>query len=435
MAQRNSSEDTNWAMLYPELIYEILTYCISDAILSVDTPGTFPWYLGHICRSWRSVFISSPRFWDRFSFKLQAWGSTDIGATSEVERALALVQLCIERTKEHPFSFSFYVMMYTFAVRPSLYANQILAALVANADRWHTAYIIADPDGLQGSLAKAKGRFGQLRTLQICVVPRPSHHHITSNLFEDAPNLTRVYATDYHRLRWSSVTVLHIQLDVGSAHRFFAEFEQMTSLEELVVRGSTSHHNYVPAELPSLRTLSVDQYFPFSLIKAPSLETLNLADSPLGADTQPVVTFLRGVNRLNTLSFDVVLNVNVATIIYWTPELDHLILPGDISSLDVLRSLASRSAARSLRKINIGVRTPNSASSIVSIMRQLTNIVESWEKRRFPKLHFLSVYVNNRGEEDIASVVCDLMELGASKGIEVDISSSKPSPMLVSFDW
>ena len=209
----------------------------------------------------------------------------------------------------------------------------------------------------------------------------------------------------------------------------------MTSLEELVVRGSTLHHEYVPAELPSLRTFSVDHHFPLSLIKAPLLETLYLANFPLDPDTQAVVTFLRGVNRLNTLSFDVVLNVNVATIIYWTPELDHLILPGDISSLDVLRSLASRSAARSLRKINVGV-TPIFASSIVSTMRQLTNIIESWEKHQLPKLYFLSVYVINRGKEDITSVVGDLIRLGTSKGIEVDISSSKPSPMLVSFgDW
>ena len=170
--------DTNWAILYPELIYEILTYCISEAILSVDTPGTFPWYLGHICRSWRSVFISSPRFWDRFSFKFQARGSAD---TSQVERALALVQLCIERTKDHPFSFSFKVMIYTIAVRPSLYANQILEALVAHADRWHAAYFIAALDRLQKPLAKAKGRFGQLHTLQICIPFRDSH---PSNLFE-----------------------------------------------------------------------------------------------------------------------------------------------------------------------------------------------------------------------------------------------------------
>jgi len=360
----------------------------------------------------------------------------EIATISQLERALALVQLCIERTKDHPFSFSFKAMMYAMEAPQSLYAIQILETLVAHADRWRAAYFIADPVGLE-SLTKGKGRFGQLHTLQICIPFGVSYHHIASDLFEDAPNLTRVYATDYHRLRWSSVTVLHIQLAPRSAHRFFAEFEQMTSLEELAVRGLSLHHNLanVPVELPSLKTFSVDHYFPLSLIKAPSLERLYLANALLGADIQIVETFLRGVGHLSALSFDVVHNVDVATIIDCTPELDHLILAGQISSLDVLRSLASRSAARTLKKINVGVRTPNSTSSSVSIMHELTNMVESWEKRQLPKLRFLSVYVNNRGEEDMTSVVGDLIRVGTDKGLKVDISS-RPFPMVVQFsDW
>ncbi|KAF8343653.1 hypothetical protein F5887DRAFT_281712 [Amanita rubescens] len=419
--------DTNWATLYPELIYEILTYCFSDATLSVCTPETFPWYLGHITRSWRSVFISSPRFWDRFSFHALPKTAT----ISRLERALALVQLCIEHTKDHPFSFSFAAMMFAMKVPQSLYAIQILETLVAHAERWRAACFIAD---LGESLNKGKGRFGQLHTLQICIPLGVSRHHIASDLFEDAPNLTRVYATDYHRLCWSSVTVLHIQLAPRSAHKFFAELEQMTSLEELAVRGLSLRHDVatVPVELPSLKTFSVEHYFPLSLIEAPSLEKLYLANALLGADTQIVKTFLRGVNHLNTLSFDVVHSVDIATIIDCTPELDHLILAGQISSLDVLRSLASRS----LKKINVGVRTPNpTSSSSVSIMHQLTNMVESWEKRQFPKLRFLSVYVNNRGGEDISSAVGDLIRVGTDKGLEVDISS-RPFPMVVQFsDW
>ncbi len=319
--------------------------------------------------------------------------------------------------------------------RQSLYAIQILETLVAHANRWRAAYFTADRDGLQESLTKAKGRYGQLRTLQICIPPWTSYHddHIASDLFENAPNLTRVYATDYHRLRWSVVTVLHIQLALHSAHRFFAEFEQMTSLEELVFRGLFFHHDLanVPVELPSLKTFSVDHYFPPSLIRAPSLERLYLSVALCGADTRPVETFLRGVNHLNTLSFDIVPSVDVATIIDCAPELDHLDIGGRIFSMDVLRSLASRSAARSLKKINVSIWRPNSTPSSVSIMRKLTNIVKSWKKRQFPKLRLLSVYVDNRGE-DMTSAVGDLIRLGADKGFEVDISST-PFPTVVPF--
>jgi hypothetical protein len=80
------------ATLCPELIYEILTYCLSGVTLSAGAPGLFPWYLGHICQSRRSVFTSSPRFWDRFTF--EASGRMEMATISRLERALALVELC-----------------------------------------------------------------------------------------------------------------------------------------------------------------------------------------------------------------------------------------------------------------------------------------------------------------------------------------------------
>jgi hypothetical protein len=62
-------------------------------------------------------------------------------------------------------------------------------------------------------------------------------------------------------------------------------------------------------------------------------------------------------------------------------------------------------------------------------------MVESWEKRQFPKLHFLSVDVNNREEEDVTSVIGDLIRVGTDKGLEVEISSGL-FPTAVRFsDW
>src|SRR6266550_3704126 len=106
--------DDRWTKLYPELIYEILTYCLSDTVPTLDTcfPKHFPWYLGHICRSWRSVFISSPRFWDHFIFDGSITGAF---SANRVERALTLVELCVKRTKDQPFSFRFNPRSYTYA--------------------------------------------------------------------------------------------------------------------------------------------------------------------------------------------------------------------------------------------------------------------------------------------------------------------------------
>ncbi|KAF8329647.1 hypothetical protein F5887DRAFT_114556 [Amanita rubescens] len=169
-------------------------------------------------------------------------------ATIELH-ALVLVQLCIERTEDRPFSFSFKASMYTLEIPQQLHTIQILEILVAHAERWRAAYFTADMNALEESLTKAKGRFRQLHTLQTYIPLGASCYRIASDLFEDAPNLARVSVADYHWLRLSNVTVLHIVLWPLSARRFFAELEQMTSLEELALRGTHHDLTNVPVDI------------------------------------------------------------------------------------------------------------------------------------------------------------------------------------------
>ena len=422
--QSLSHDAANWATLCPELIYEILTYCLSGVTLSAVAPGFFPWYLGHICQSWRSVFTSSPPFWDRFTF--EASGRIEMATISRLERALALIDLCIERTKDHPFSFKFSGVTDTNTAQ-SLYSFQILENLVAHADRWHAVCLIADADGLRKSLAKAKRRFGQLHSIQISTDGGTS-----SNIFQDAPNLTRAYVTNYYQLLWSNITVLHIQLEPHNAHRFFANLDKMTYLEELVIRGSGFHDvgNTRPIELPRLKILSADHFFPLSLITTPVLERLYLA-GPLIRGIPAAETLLRGVTHLKTLSLDVH-NFEVTRIIDCTPKLDDLILSCNFITLfdalqSLLQSLASHSTARSLRRIKVGAH--NSQPGVL-VMVVLLIAIKSWEKRQFPKLRFVSVHVNGNGsEEGITSAVADLMRVGAGKGFEIDVNFT-PFPMI-----
>jgi hypothetical protein len=176
----------------------------------------------------------------------------EMATISRLERALALVKLCIERTKDHPFSFKFSGVTDTKTAL-SLYSFQILENLVVHADHWHAVYLITDADGLRKSLTKAKRRFGQLHSVQISTVGGTS-----SDVFQDAPNLTRVYVTNYCQLLWSNITVFHIE---HTAHGFFANLGKMTYLEESVIRGYHDVGNTSPIELPRLKVLSADHFF------------------------------------------------------------------------------------------------------------------------------------------------------------------------------
>ena len=413
--------DNRWTMLYPELIYEILTYCLSDTTLDTFIPKRFPWYLGHICRSWRSVFTSSPRFWDRFTFIAERFVTHHLDS----ERASTLVELCIKRTKDQPFSFRFNAKPKDYLAASYMY--RAMKTIVAHADRWSVAYVKVKGFGgpVADLLLKNKHRFGQLHTLQISIprVGTSSRLHHPS-LFEYAPNLTHVYTTDYYRLRWSSLTVLHIGFSsYPSIRMLFAEFDKMTCLEELVIRGAPRREEntvamfQTPVKLPSLKILYVKHYYPLSFITAPSLEILHLGDILPVLQGTPIETLLRGVSHLRTLSF----NVNICDVLHCIPELDHAIV---IGKHFVLALLVYQPMARSLKTITIS--DADVYESGTKALCNITSVVQRWEKHQFPNLRLLSVFLHERKDEDMSPAIYDLLQLGTNKGFEVDIKFSPP---------
>ena len=342
----------------------------------------------------------------------------------------ALVNLFIKRTKDRPFSFQFHGGPYTRTVL-SLHSFRILEILVAHADRWRSARLIIGKADELKLLTKAKYRFGQLHSVQISALGVPDHL-IYSNLFQHAPNLTRVYLSHYYQLPWSSITVFHIRAQ-HTMGRFFAHLDKMTCLEELVIRGIPLLHDVTkigPIELPSLKILSVEHYSPLSLIKTPALEKLYLADALVGG-VPAAETLLCGVSHLQTLSFGVH-SFDAARIIDCTPELDHLILSCNfaffVAFQPLLESLVSRSTAHSLRRISIYVS--NLQPSTYGL---LTVVIKSWEKLQFPKLHLVSVHVDEHRIEIQKGAVADLVRVGADKGFGIDVGSDT-FPTMVPFE-
>jgi hypothetical protein len=297
--------------------------------------------------------------------------------------------------------------------------------IVAHADRWSVAYVKVKGFGgpVAELLLKAKHRFGQLHTLQISM-PLGTSYHL--DLFEYAPNLLSVYTADYYRLRWSSLTVLHMEFSSRTSAKLFKEFDKMTCLKELVIRGAPRQREdtlpvfITSVEIPSLKILYVKHYYPLALIRAPSLEILHLGDILPVPRRTPIETFLRGVNGLRTLSF----NVNVCDVLHCIPKLDHAIVTGQHFVLGVL---VFQPMARSLKTITISDADIYKRGT--KTLPEITSMVQHWEKRQFPNLRRLLVHVHDDGKEEISPAINDLMRLGASKGFEVDIKFSPPQIM------
>jgi hypothetical protein len=84
--------------------------------LCTTEPHLFPWYIGHIYNSGRSVFLSSPQFWSTFGNE---------STTNPIHRARTH-SICLERSKNHP-RFFFPEVSLRF---------QILETLVVESFRW-----------------------------------------------------------------------------------------------------------------------------------------------------------------------------------------------------------------------------------------------------------------------------------------------------------
>lgn len=176
----------NWQTLAPELIFEILSKFLPGLTLHVTEPRYFPWYLGHICSSWRVVFKSSPQFWSAFVIDL------DDAVRCYFEHALLLTEMCIQQSQTHPLTFKFKFEGIPINDFEFSLCHNLLKALMAQSTRWLNAYFCLPPS--EASLLYAVKT--QLPILCAFRLTYPEFHNQDlqqfGDLFEDAPHVRRV---------------------------------------------------------------------------------------------------------------------------------------------------------------------------------------------------------------------------------------------------
>jgi hypothetical protein len=158
--------------------------------LSVHDPKSFPWYLGHICKTWRAVFLTSPRFWCTLNFRLPSQQKLSL---KHFERALELTMIGIQRSKSHPISFKFNLNVpineMSFDPR-AICCRKIFETIMAHSARWRDVSLAIPVNALR-TLYGVKHRLPMLRSIQARVLTKgiPTTY---SDLFTDAPRLAHV---------------------------------------------------------------------------------------------------------------------------------------------------------------------------------------------------------------------------------------------------
>ena len=329
-------------ILPPEIIREIYGYIYAP--MRLHKLNDFPWHLGQICASWRSIFHSMvSNFWNRLDIDLNAiykYGDSEL-VLHRYDVMLLALRYFLDHTKGQPLSFQFEARKRCPAEEDERMIR-LFELLVAESFRWREINIRL-VSSLLPMLYKAKHHMPLLSSAQligVSYVANPQHIH---DLFEDVPHLTRLELGPFPnwRVNWASLSVLKLTRGYEYDDELLSILGQAKNLEKLAIYESPEDAPYLdeitsPISFPNLKVLSITivdaELLP--LLQTPSLEELYIKGldefEELDRSRNQVISFLTGSScQLRCLGIAGCGADFLTDILRCTPDLLHLNLGQD----------------------------------------------------------------------------------------------------------
>ena len=260
----------------PEVIFEIFKpFATRLDVRSSGRTHQFPWYLGQICSTWRSVFLSMHcEFWSEFCLSPDSALQRDTQVTQEMEmRCTAIAKLFLEYGRGRPFSFE---------IHQGAPSSRLLDIFMRESERWLDVQCTMYTSKIR-SLSAIKNRIPLLRTLVLFPIGLNPHKWNAASgcqdVFKNAPRLTRLrtYCLSKWEFNWSSFTVFELTFAMPGDYLFHV-LSEMKNLEKLFLDQTTwwqsDPHRMIT--FPCLKVLANTGYMCLVLlaIEAPKLQEL-----------------------------------------------------------------------------------------------------------------------------------------------------------------
>ncbi|KAM6502755.1 hypothetical protein JOM56_002732 [Amanita muscaria] len=279
-----------------DVIREILKTFAAPLLILIDgSAQEFPWYLSHVCSSWRVAFLSMHQdFWNKFLLYPAIFWTYE----SELQ-CTDIAAAFIEHSNGKPFSFE---------IHRNSRSRLVLDTFFREATCWQDVSFAIEEEEIP-ILESTRGRLSQLHSLTLVVTSADwavedlrQSNYITkvpqscSGIFTDAPRLTHVKLSDLStwQFNWSSLTSLELIKPVNNPYLLQA-LPHMQSLERLLVnQPDNAHYNYIgtgPISLLRLRVLTIFGFGLLPILVSPSLNELYMDVEPYnyGWETAPAV--------------------------------------------------------------------------------------------------------------------------------------------------
>ncbi|KAK2463947.1 hypothetical protein APHAL10511_003998 [Amanita phalloides] len=321
-------------ILPPEIIREI--FKTFAAPVRLHMPQTFPWYLGHICASWRTIFKSmASQFWSRVDIDLHIMNEFHNDPESLYARyavMLRMLQYFLNHTRGQPFSFQLKTRFHCLD-RESKCIDRLLDMLVEHSPCWQDVYIMfSESRSHLPILYKAKGHLPLLHSLQLIKGTYDNEPDHIYDFFENAPRLKWLYLGNLScwRINWSSLTILKIGEFIND-EILLSILAQTQHLEKLAIYQSLDEASSLDQmtgllNFPYLEVLTVIGFKLLSVIEAPILEELYIEDFDEMNMPHTIVTsfLIRSSCSLKRLGMAGCSAASLTDILRCAPNLVHL---------------------------------------------------------------------------------------------------------------
>jgi len=313
-----------------DIIREIFGYFSTSLRLHVSKE--FPWFLGHVCSAWRTIFLTmTTEFWQSISLDFRNQRPAD---ARHINCILEMMRFFVTRNQEETISFKYLLPKDDWAHGQQGIAGlrRVLEVLVEESMRWESVSIETASLDLP-TLQRVKDRLPSLRSLGLRIpVNHPSN--ISPGMFENAPSLQQVMLVGHFnwKLNWSSLT----SLELGQAHfelDVLIVLSRALNVEKLTIQHASVNPPVMGSGTPMPQTIRLPHLKWFSLqggaqfltvLEAPKLDELKL-EFHIHRDLASVTSFLsRSSCTIQRLTLKSIAQSAFAEILRRTPKIEYL---------------------------------------------------------------------------------------------------------------
>jgi hypothetical protein len=340
-------------ILPPEIVCKFYGYI--HAPMRLHKLDDFPWHLGQICSSWRSIFHSmTSNFWNELDIDMDKYHDPEL-VRHHYDVMLLVLRYFLDHTRGQPFSFQFRTR-HRRPIEEQETTAHLFELLVAESIRWQEINIQIW-ESLLPILCKAKHHMPLLSSAQL-EVSWGANLKCIHDLFEDVPRLTCFVLASFSnchqwRINWASLSVLKVTWGSQSNDEILSVLGQAKRLEKLAIYrwlglGPIVYRDGTTTDLinlPNLKILSICCVELLPLLQTPSLEELYILEGLRNDQSSQIIvtSFLtRSSSQLRCLGVANCPADFLAAILCLTPDLLHLKLDDNKNMATSFNQLAFR---------------------------------------------------------------------------------------------